>query len=80
MGPAKPGPVLRPFDAGGGEMSTEIGHGPVWRWRKGWFRVRCRCGEEYPCVERAWQRFQAGLAEERRKYDESVDNWFENPR
>jgi hypothetical protein len=71
-------------------MSTSTGHGPVRRWRSGWLRVRCRCGDEaYPCptVRAAQRRWREALdeahdwqAEQRRAFTESIDNWWENPR
>lgn len=71
-------------------MTTGIGHGPVRRWRNGWFRLQCRCGDVYQCpTEVAQLRYQEGLIEaidwcdeERRKrsFEDSVDNHWENPR
>ena len=72
-------------------MNQLINHGPVRRWRKGWFRVRCRCGaDSSPCpAVLAQQRQQEAVTEVRawrdeqrraRGYEASVDNWWENPR
>lgn len=70
------------------DQQHDLGHRPVRRWRTGFLRVQCRCGEPYPCEAGiAWQQYQAAVAEarawrdeERSNYTASVDNWWENPR
>jgi hypothetical protein len=59
-------------------------HSPVRRWRTGFLRVWCSCGlEVYPCPTLiAQKRHQAATDEARHTsgYEDTVNNWWENPR